>query len=420
MSVPPNSIEAEQAVLGSMMLEKTCIPAVCTIVQAKDFYRPVHQQIFNVVEKLYNDGVFIDLISAQEELKSQGILDEIGGTEYLFALVESVPTAANHEHYARIVKTHSLKRQHLMLGNQLIEAASKPDADPQHIAEVMVAELSKINATQKQGETSFKKYFSAFWERFFAKEEESESNKIWKTGIPTLDNMTGKIGDAYLMLLKGLSGSGKTHALIHFAMKCAEAGRTAVIFSYEMSQDQITERIVAYITSTDSHELVKVSDVSTAAMKSAVLLKDNYEIEVFEGGEHSVASIRMACHALINNGADIGFIGVDYIELVRGREAYNREQELAIIMKDFKKLSNELKTTVMVLSQINEDGTERGSRAIGHLADLNMQWFADAEDSTKGRFYSAKSRFGKKFNIKCGIDPRTSNFWELTDQRGFD
>jgi replicative DNA helicase len=418
--LPAQNIEAEQAVLGCMMLEHSCIAGIRNILDVQDFYRITHQAMFGVIGKLYDAGEPIDIISVNAECRKNKTLQDME-SEYVFTLAESVPTAANAESYARRVKTESKRRKQQELGRLLTVAASMPDSDPDGISEILVRELSDIGASQPSGEIDAYKMLDSYWERY-EKRSVTNDTKLYTSGFSKMDSMFGKLGEAQFIILKGRRGSGKTHAMINFSVKCAAHKRTAVIFSYEMSKYQLLDRYIANITGTDSQALrVVTTDSATAISKAAVQLSE-YSIKLFESGGMSVSAIRMACHALINQGCDIGFIGLDFIELVSGSRSHNREQELGQVARELKDLATEIDTTIVALSQVNKEGAERGSEGIGNLADLLLHWMQDTDGNKKiGILAAEKNRFGPGFTINCGIDLRVSNIWEIqqaTDHSG--
>lgn len=409
--VPPQSIEAEQSLLGAMMLEQTAMHAGLAKLKSSDFYRPTHSEIFDALSALAVRGEPVDQITLTEELRKRETLMEVGGTEYLFSLVDTLPTAANVEHYARIVYDKSKLRQVIAACTEIIAAAYEEESD---VLDRLTAKALAISG-EKSGDGPvlvsdvLHDHLQLLQERM-----NKDSGRLYSSGLPTLDNYFGKLGESQLIVLKGRRGKGKTHCAVHLTRKCALAGRAAVFYSLEMSQHQIIDRLLACFGDVDSRMFRCLrSDAEWSA--ACIAANELYGPAVYVCDDSkSVAQIHAETKRLQLTGVDVGLVVVDFAELITPPPGMrSEEQELKTSARLLGKVGRDLDCTVLLLSQANKEGGERGSEGIGNRADLLLSWICEYEDH--GILKAEKCRLGPGFEVKCGIDKRSSRLWELTE-----
>ena len=413
--IPPHAIEAEQAVLGSMMLERSALLKGAEMLEPADFYRPTHETVFETLCILKEEPTPIDILTLKFKLARMSKLVEVGGEEYLFTLAESVPTAANIEHYCRIVKTHSLKRQQIALANEMLASAYQPDTDPaEDTAKVWEATL---RASDKGSDSPHKigDLIPDYYDNLQDYTERQDALR-WKTCLPTLD-ANFEMGLPRLIVVKARRGSGKTHTLIDWAWHCAYHGRAALIFSLEMSERGILQRIIARSGGVNSRTVAKPwGDNDWANVLYASDQAKGLPIYISAGRGTTTARMMTIVESLKASGVDIGMIGIDYAELIGTKSRNSREQELMSVAVDLQRMADRAQASVVLLSQTNKEGGERYSEGIGNSADLLLHWEREGESAT---LTCEKNRFGPGFKLPCKMNYQTSTLNEQTaDERG--
>jgi replicative DNA helicase len=405
---PSCSIEAEQATLGSMMIDESwkALAIATRILQAGDFYRMAHQEIFDALASLKKRDEPADMITLQEELKTRKKLVDCGGTEYLMSLVDSVPTAANVEHYAHVVKRHSSIRKLALKTDELSHKIGNPDVDPKALMNWIRSEVDQLSLDEKRGLIPMGDLQLSYWDVLELRKKLADQHG-WKFGLPTLDTSFGGCHNAQMIVLKGNRGSGKTHFAIHSTMRCVSSGRAAAFFSMEMSTHQLMDRITAYVSGVDSLDLRKMRDELWEPVAKAMSSIGSLPVFIDDETGLTVTEMRTECEILQTQGIDLGLVVIDFAELIGGPSMGSREQELSTIARGLRQMSKALNCTVMLLSQVNSQGGERWSQAIGNVADLILHW--KKEDNL---LHVEKNRFGPEPVITCGIDKRTSCIWE--------
>ncbi len=373
--IPPQSIEAEQAVLGAILQHTEALHRGFETLREEDFYHPKHRKIYSAVKKLYESSNAIDLITVPEELSNRGQLEEIGGRKYLLDLVDSVATIANLDDYIRIVKEAAVK-------NQLIEDCAdivQRCYDPVITAdEVLDYSETKIFAIQ---EHSLKGDFIALKDilpRTFEQIEEYSKREGHVTGVPTgfpdLDSLTSGFQDSDLVILAGRTSMGKTAFALNVAEHVAVTkGLPICIFSLEMSKEQLSQRLLCSRARISSHLLRtgRIADHQWTNLSIAVGPLSEAPIYLDDSPSLSIMEIRAKARRM-KLKFDIGLVIVDYLQLVRGGQApsENRQQEISYITRSLKALARELKVPVIALSQLSRQVEQRGPNARPQLSDL--------------------------------------------------
>lgn len=415
--VPPNNVAAEQATLGSMMIEQGALLRGMELLNASDFYRPVHQTVFEALCAMGARSEPVDIITFSEELRKRGKLDDCGGAEYLDSLVNSVPTAARIEYYANDVRWKSTLRRVISIATEVAQAAYKGEDD---VVERFAAKALELTSEREAGDLEKVSDMISDHLSLLNERRSATSERLFGSGIPTLDQVFGKLGEAQYWVIKGRRGSGKTHWGIYECYRCAEFGkRAAAIFSFEMSRHQVIDRLMACFGEVNSRMFRHVRDDEewAAAIDAAKRL---YEPSIYIcDARKSVAQMHAACKRLKLQGVDLALVVADYAELIKpppGR--WSREDELGEISDSLGQMSKDLDLTVLLLSQVNKKGEERNSEAIGNRADLLTAWLPDGDDDRRGDLYIEKNRMGAgEMTIRCLMDKKCSRIGEVSDER---
>lgn len=357
LKVPPNNIEAEQSVIGSMLLDKNAISTASEILTGDDFYKEAHRQIFNAALELYNRNEPVDLVTIVDSLRGKGILDNIGGITYLSNLVSSVPTTANVKYYAKIVEEKSTLRKLIKSSSEIIEKCYSSSDDL--IGIIDTAEKNIFNISQKATSHDFEP-MSSLLEKGFNQIENLYNNKGAVTGIPTgfteIDSKTSGFQKGDLVLIAARPSMGKTAFALNIAEYAAIRNNNSVaIFSLEMSKEQLAFRMLCSEANIDMLKLrtgdLEDDDWVRLAKSAGPLASAKIFIDDTPG--ITVTEMRSKCRRLkMEHGLDL--IIVDYLQLMQGSSrTENRQQEVSDISRSLKALAKEMDTPLIALSQLS-------------------------------------------------------------------
>ncbi|MDD3374578.1 MAG: replicative DNA helicase [Candidatus Omnitrophica bacterium] len=355
--VTPQNIEAEKSVLGSMMIDQEAIGLAAENLSAESFYEFSHQRIFDAILKLYNDRRNVDLITLSDELKSQGILDEVGGVSYLTVLIDLVPSSANIEHYARIVKEKNIQRQLIKNATQIIAESYKPGVDIDELvdgAEKLIFQIA--TARLKQDAMHIKELIKETIETIDNLYQRKEYITGISTGFTEFDKMTSGLQKSDLVIVAGRPSMGKSSWAMNVAEYAAvENGAGVAIFSLEMSKEQLVQRMLCSHGRVDAHKVrsgfllpsdwPKLTAAAGKLSAAPIFIDDTPAISVLE--LRTKARRLKASH-------DIQLIIVDYLQLMRGSaRADSRQQEISDISRSLKALAREISVPVIGISQLS-------------------------------------------------------------------
>jgi replicative DNA helicase len=403
------SIEAEQAVLGSMLLDADALRIGVEELACDDFYRETHQIIHLALTELHDAGTPVDIITLKIKLARMVKLEEAGGQEYLFTLAESVPTAANCEHYCRIVKEFADQRERLRLALETVARFEGDDNTPEAMSE-SAAKFIRAADTSNDRPRRISELIPSYYDNLQDYTERQDALR-WKTCLPTLD-ANFEMGTPRLIVVKARRGSGKTHILIDWAWHCAYHGRAALIFSLEMSERGILQRVIARSGGVNSRTVAKPwGDNDWANVLYASDQAKGLPIYISAGRGTTTARMMTIVESLKASGVDIGMIGIDYAELIGTKARNSREQELMSVAVDLQRMADRAQASVVLLSQTNKEGGERYSEGIGNSADLLLHWEREGEQAT---LTCEKNRFGPGFKLPCKMNYQTSTLNEET------
>lgn len=361
--IPPQNVEAEQAVLGAMMLDHNAVITAMEKLTPNDFYREVHRIIFEAMEHLHHDNKEIDVITLPEELRRMKKLDDVGGIEYILSLPNLVATAANIEYHANIVSEKALARNLITTCTDLTAAAYDGEKEPEDLLDDAERRILQLSENKKSGDFS---PVGAVVEETLDKITKLYENKAGLTGLPTgfrdLDRMTSGLQPSDLILVAARPSMGKTAFTLNIAQNVGvRQHKTVAFFSLEMSQEQLVQRILCQISHIDSQKLrtgqlnsdeewTRLTDACDKLYQAPIYIDDTPGI--------SVAEMRSKARRLKSeHGLDL--IVVDYLQLMQGRNAESRQQEISEISRSLKALARELKVPLIALSQLSRSVESR-------------------------------------------------------------
>ena len=356
--VPPNDIEAEQAVIGSMLTDKEAVFAAIEALREEDFYREDNKIIYSAILNLYNRGEPIDVITLKSELSTMGKLEAVGGLEYIVELPEKVPTTSNVDQYIKIVEEKSLLRNLIKTANDIITLGYDPTQDVEGIIDNSEKKIFEV--MQKKDQKGYSSIKDILVDTF-TELEQLYNRKQHVTGVPTgfadLDMKTAGLHNSDLILVAARPAMGKSAFALNIATNAAlKANIPVVIFSLEMSKEQMVNRILCSEAMVDSNKVrtgtLEEEDLAKLAEASGVLSEANIYVDDTPG--ISIMEIRAKCRKM-KLEKDIGLVVIDYLQLVQGsgKRGASREQEIAEISRSLKILAKEIKVPVIALSQLS-------------------------------------------------------------------
>ena len=362
--IPPHDIDAEQAVLGSMLTDRDAVIAAIEVLKDDAFYRDDNRAIYQAILNLYNRSETIDIITLKDELESMDKFEQVGGFEYLASLPDKVPTTANVQKYVKIVEEKSILRNLIKTANEIIELGYNPTEDVEDIMDG--AEKKIFDIMQSKNQKGYSPIKDVLVESF-TKLEELYNRKQHVTGVPTgfveLDYKTAGLHGSELILVAARPAMGKTAFALNIAANAALRGNAPVaIFSLEMSKDQLVNRILCSEAMVDSNKVRtgKLEEDDWVKLAGAIGPLSESEIYIDDTPGISVMEIRTKCRKL-KMEKNIGLVVIDYLQLVQGsnKRAGSREQEISEISRSLKILAKEINVPVIALSQLSRAVEQR-------------------------------------------------------------
>jgi replicative DNA helicase len=364
--VPPQSLDAEESVLGGILLDATALDRVVEMMGADDFYRESHRKIFRAMLALTERGEPIDLITLTDTLKARGDLQGIGGATYLAELAEKIPSAANIAHYARIVREKAVLRSLITVANEIAGRCYNGQEDIEQFLDE--AERLIYDVSEKRIRPAFAKMGDMIMDTIKTVEKLFERKEL-VTGVPTgfldLDRMTAGLQPADLVIVAARPSMGKTALVLNIAQYVALHANIPVgIFSLEMSKEQLVMRMLCSEARVDNAKVrtgyLGERDFPRLAMAAGRLAEAPIYID--DTPAQNVLEMRAKARRL-KREANIGLVIIDYLQLMRGLTSQeNRTQELSEISRSLKSLAKELNIPVIALSQLNRQVEQRADR----------------------------------------------------------
>jgi len=430
--LPPQNLEAEMSVLGGILLENEALNRALEKLRPDDFYRDAHRKIYSALITLSERNEPADLVTLTAILKERGALEEVGGSSYLSTLVDYVPTAANISYYCKIVKEKSIARELIRVATEIVgkgyeggEVEASLDWAEGEIYKIAEMKSSQAFYSSKEIIPETIKTI----ENLFSRDERI-------TGVPTgftdLDNMTSGLQGGDLVIIAGRPSMGKTAFclnLVEYATIHVKKPLPAAVFSLEMSKEQLVQRLLCSVARIDASRVRngKLAQSEFPTLVNAAGVISEAPIYIDDTPAISVLELRAKARRL-KADKGVGLIIVDYLQLMRGNNPENRQQEISEISRSLKALAKELKVPVIALSQLNrslESRTDkrpiladlRESGAIEQDADVIMFLYREAvycdackkrdNSCEKGHERDAEVIIGKQRNGPLGVEKLT-------------
>ena len=370
--MPPQNIEAEKSVLGAVMLDQDAIIKIADTINAQDFYVEKNKQIFEVMLELYEKREPIDILSLSNCLENKGTLKELGGSTYLTSLVNSVPSAANILHYAKIVREKATLRRLIQTGQKIVELGYLEEEDLEKLLDK--AEQGLFAVSQKYLKHNFIPIQSILTEAF-DRIDELHKQKGKLRGLPTgftdLDNLLAGLQNSDLIVLAARPSMGKTSLALDIARQVATQTKVPVgIFSLEMSKEQLVDRLLCAEAGVDLWKMRtgKIKEDEFPYIGEAMGVLAETPIFLDDSATNNIMEIRTKARRL-QMEHKVGLLIIDYLQLMEGRTTDNRVQEVSEISRNLKAIARELNIPVLALSQLSR-AVESRSPAIPQLSDL--------------------------------------------------
>ncbi len=372
IKLPPHSVEAEQSVLGGLLLDNAAWDKIADMIGESDFYRADHRLIYRHISKLVGNSRPADVITVSESLESTRELDGIGGLAYLGALAQNTPTAANIRRYAEIVRDRAIMRKLAEVGTEIAETAYSPMGKEAgqllDEAESKVFAISEEGARGKQGFLEMQPLLTQVVERIDMLYNRDNPSDV--TGVPTgfsdLDRMTSGLQPGDLVIVAGRPSMGKTSLALNMAEHVAlEAGLPVGVFSMEMGATQLVMRMLGSVGKLDQHKVRtgRLADEDWRKLTDAVGRLNDAPIHIDETAALNALELRARARRLHRQYGKLGLIVVDYLQLMSSSsQGENRATEISEISRGLKALAKELNVPVIALSQLNRSLEQRPNK----------------------------------------------------------
>ncbi len=427
--VPPHSLEAEESVLGSMMLSPEAIAAVVEVLKAEDFYRPGHKKIYEAVLSIYARGEPVDAITCVEELKRSHTLQEVGGPLYVYNLVETVPTPASAAYYARIVGDNALLRRMIDAASRIMANAYAVPDDPRKAADEAEALMYGVARQEEQDQVV---PLRDLVDESIAALEHIQQRDTDFSGVPTgfvdLDELLSGMQRGNLIIVAARPGVGKSSLVTNIARNVAVDENPVAMFSLEMSRFEIGMRLLCGEAKVpwDKVRSGRVATEEWSRIVEAAEILHEAPLFIVDSGNVTIVDIRAKARRMASSRRGLGLIIVDYLQLMSGPgRAENRQQEVAEISRSLKLLAKELDVPVLAVSQLNRNPETRADkrpqlsdlRESGSLEqDADVVMFIHREDSDdpqlkgKADIIVAKHRNGPTATVPLTFLPHLTLF----------
>ncbi len=373
LKLPPHSVEAEQSVLGGILLDTSAWDKVTDLLNETDFYRSEHRLIWHHIGRLSEQARPVDVITLAESLESNGELDKAGGLSYLGSLAQNVPSAANIRRYAEIVRERAIMRKLVEVGSDIASSAYNPSGrDAGQLldeAESKVMQIAEQGDRGKQGFIAIPPLLTQVVERIetlYGREDASEVTGV-STGFTDLDSKTSGLQPGDLIIVAGRPSMGKTAFSINIAETVALEGKPVAIFSMEMGGAQLAMRMIGSVGRLNQHTLRtgRLEDEDWSRMTHALGLLNDAPIFIDETPGLNALELRSRARRLHRQNNGLGLVVIDYIQLMSspaGKGSENRATEISEISRSLKSLAKELQVPVIALSQLNRSLEQRPNK----------------------------------------------------------
>ena len=434
--VLPHSVEAEQSVIGSMIMDRDAIMTASEVITSEDFYQSQYGVLFDAMLELYNEGKPVDLVTLQERLREKDVPPEISSLEFVRDLLDAVPTSANVRHYATIVQEKSMLRKLIKVNEDIANTCYLAREKTEDILEETEKKIFDLLQYRSTGDfVPIKQVVLNALDKI----EKASKNKGTVTGIPTgfidLDYKTSGFQPSDLILIAARPSMGKTAFVLNVAQYMAfKEGKTVAIFSLEMSKEQLVNRLFSLESKVDSQALrtgnLTDEDWAKLIEGAAVVGKSNLIIDDTPG--ISIAELRSKCRKF-KLEHDLGIIIIDYLQLMSGgKHSESRQQEISEISRSLKAVARELNVPVVALSQLSRASETRSRPALSDMresgaieqdADVVMFLYRDdyynkdTDTPNVAEVIIAKQRNGPIGTVNLGWRPELTRFVNMAKEQ---
>ncbi len=439
--LPPHNIEAEQSVLGSILLDRDAIIGIATSLKAEDFYHPANGTVYQAIRDLYERREPTDILTLSDELTRRDQIDQVGGLASLASLIDVVPTAVHVEYYAKIVERTATMRRLIDAGAFIVGLGFRDDLEVQEALDN--AERRIFEVAQRRSTTEFIQIQTVI-EELFDKLDTLQQDRGSLIGVPTgfseLDKLTGGLQKSDLIIVAARPSFGKSSFALGLAHTAAVLhNRTVGIFSLEMQAEQVVQRILSIETSVEIHTIRvgNISDREWMSLSRALGRVGESPIYIDDSPLLTVMDMKSKCRRLqAEHGLDM--VIVDYLQLMQGQRSDNRVQQIAEISRGLKALARELNVPVIALSQLSraiESRTDhrpmlsdlRESGSIEQDADIVLfihredKFNPETDKKNVAEIILAKHRNGPTDKFQVHFFPKTARFstMETINDPGF-
>ncbi len=444
---PPHSLESEQSILGGLMLDTNAFEIVSDILSVDDFYRREHQIIYEAIERLASNAKPVDAVTVLGELQAIGKVQDVGGMQYLDALVHSTPSAANIRRYAEIVRERSILRQLISAGDEIVSLAYSPEAaDVSQLLDQIQTKIFAIDENSNRGKKGFVRLpevAADVTKEVQALYEQHSNDDV--TGLPTgfikLDRMLTGLHPSDLVIVAGRPSMGKTSFALNIVEYVGIVLQLPVaIFSMEMSADQLAKRFISSTGRVDAQKIrrARLDNTDWQHFTDAVAKMSKAPIYIDDSSALTVNEVRARARRLARKSGPLSLIVVDYLQLMSGgaragASAENRATEISEISRGLKNLAKEMNAPVIALSQLNRAVESRGDRrpmmsdiresgAIEQDADVIMFIYRDvvynkeSAEPNKAEIIIGKQRNGPIGTVNLRFDGEFTRFDNLAEE----
>ncbi|OGY39078.1 MAG: replicative DNA helicase [Candidatus Brennerbacteria bacterium RIFOXYC1_FULL_41_11] len=443
--LPPQDIEAEQSVLGAIMIDRNSLAKVADVLLPEDFYRPNHQKIYSVMIELFSRSEPIDILTVSSRLKEKKELEEIGGVSYLSELVNLVPTSSHIDHYSKIVNKKRVLRDLIGASYNISELAQEEKRDVEDILDSAEQEIFKISQrTSGKGFQHITEDLKKAFERIEELHHHRGKLRGITTGFKSLDNVLSGLQRSDLVILAARPSIGKSSFALDIARNAALSEKVPVgIFSIEMSRDQIIDRLVAAEANVDLWK-IRTGNLSEKGepndfelLQEAMAKLDEAPIYIVDVATPTVIQIRAMARRL-QAEVNLGLLIVDYLQLINSTgKSDNLVQQMTEISRGLKALARELNIPILAISQLSR-AVEQRPHQIPRLSDLrdsgsieqdaDVVMFIYREDKVKEEtnkhniadLIIAKHRNGPVGKVTFHFSEQFASFRELTKEEGLE
>jgi replicative DNA helicase len=431
MHIPPHDLEAEKSVLGALLIDKDSIVKVVEFLKPNHFYKPSHESIYEAILTLYERKEPADLITVPNQLKKMKELDNVGGISYLTELVNAVPTSANVESYANLIKNDFIKRSLMSAASEIGELVFEDDEVEGILdkSEQLIYSLSQ-NLTY-QDFVPIKDTLEVTFERLDEISKKKGALRGVPTGLKGLDKMLSGLQKENLIILAARPSVGKTSLALNIAQHAAVDGDFGVaIFSLEMGREMLVDRMISAQAGIDNWKIATGNLDEEDFKKYGVATGELSEANIFIDDTAGVGVMEMRTKArrlMLENKIDL--IIVDYMQLVKAPQAESRVQEVSKISQGLKNLARELKVPVLALSQLSRAVEQRGGEKKPQLSDLRdsgsieqdadivmFLYHPNEEDRSNAKLIVAKHRNGPTGELDLFFRSELTRFYEVSDK----